>query len=56
MARTDELVGHTRRRPHAFGDIVRRYQQFVFNAIYHYLGPKKEIEDVVQEVFIKSRL
>ena len=55
MARTDaELVAATLDGDRdAFGDIVRRYQQFVFNAIYHYLGPKAEIEDVAQEVFIK---
>jgi RNA polymerase sigma-70 factor (ECF subfamily) len=55
MAQTDaELVAATLDGDkEAFGEIVKRYQQFVFNAIYHYLGPKAEIEDIAQEVFIK---
>jgi len=39
--------------PNAFGEIVRRYQQFVFNAVYHYLGVRGEVEDLAQEVFVK---
>ncbi len=55
MARTDaELVAATLAGdPNAFGEIVRRYQQFVFNAVYHYLGVRGEVEDVAQEVFLK---
>ncbi|HXK61869.1 MAG TPA: RNA polymerase sigma factor [Acidobacteriota bacterium] len=55
MARTDaELVAATLDGDaDAFGEIVRRYQQFVFNAIYHYLGSRGDVEDVAQEVFLK---
>lgn len=55
MARTDaELVAATLAGDAgAFGEIVRRYQQFVFNAVYHYLGVRGEVEDVAQEVFLK---
>ncbi|RPI24728.1 MAG: RNA polymerase sigma factor [Acidobacteria bacterium] len=55
MARTDaELVAATLDGDgNAFGDIVRRYQQFVFNAVYHYLGARGDVEDVAQEVFLK---
>jgi RNA polymerase sigma-70 factor (ECF subfamily) len=55
MAQTDaELVAATLAGDaNAFGDIVRRYQQFVFNAVYHYLGVRGDVEDVAQEVFLK---
>jgi RNA polymerase sigma-70 factor, ECF subfamily len=55
MERTDaELVDATLRGDSdAFAGIVKRYQHFVFNAIYHYLGPSADIEDVAQEVFLK---
>ena len=39
--------------PHAFEEIVERYQRLVFNIIYHYLGSRNEVEDLAQEVFLK---
>ena len=37
--------------PHAFEEIVERYQRLVFNIIYHYMGRRNEVEDLAQEVF-----
>ena len=55
MARTDvELVEATLGGdPHAFEEIVERYQRLVFNIIYHYVGARDEVEDVAQEIFLK---
>lgn len=39
--------------PHAFEEIVKRYQRLVFNIIYHYMGRRNEVEDMAQEVFLK---
>lgn len=39
--------------PHAFAEIVERYQRLVFNIIYHFLGYRGEAEDLAQEVFLK---
>ncbi len=55
MARTDaQLVKATLAgEPHAFEEIVERYQRLVFHIIYHYLGRRDEVEDLAQEVFLK---
>ena len=55
MARTDaQLVKATLAgEPHAFEEIVERYQRLVFHIIYHYLGRRDEVEDMAQEVFLK---
>ena len=55
MARTDaQLVKATLEgEPHAFEEIVGRYQRLVFNIVYHYLGRRGEVEDLAQEVFLK---
>jgi len=55
MPKTDpELVAEILRGDEdAFEEIVKRYQRFVFNAIYHYLGYNSEAEDVAQEIFLK---
>ena len=55
MARTDaQLVKATLEGdPHAFEEIVGRYQRLVFNIIYHYGGRRDEVEDLAQEVFLK---
>jgi RNA polymerase sigma-70 factor (ECF subfamily) len=37
----------------AFAEIVRAYQQMVFNLAYRYLGSHEEAEDLTQEVFIR---
>ena len=39
--------------PHAFEEIVERYQRLVFSIIYHYMGRRNEVEDLAQEVFLK---
>jgi RNA polymerase sigma-70 factor, ECF subfamily len=38
----------------AFGEIVRRNQQAVFNASYHVLGNVRDAEDATQEAFIRA--
>jgi RNA polymerase sigma-70 factor (ECF subfamily) len=38
----------------AFAEIVRRYQQAVFNAAYHVLGNIHDAEDAAQETFIRA--
>ena len=55
MARTDaELVEATLAGdPHAFEELVERYQRLVFNIIFHYAGFRNEVEDMAQEVFLK---
>lgn len=37
----------------AFEELVRRYQRFVCNIAYHYLGASDLVDDVAQEVFLK---
>ena len=37
----------------AFEELVRKYQQTVFNLAYHYLGSRNEVEDVAQKIFTK---
>ncbi len=37
----------------AFTQLVKKYQQQVFNLLFHYSGRKEDIEDLAQEVFIK---
>jgi RNA polymerase sigma-70 factor (ECF subfamily) len=37
----------------AFSVLVRKYQQTVFNVVYHNLGYRDEVEDVAQKVFSK---
>lgn len=37
----------------AFTQLVKKYQQQVFNLLFHYAGRKEDIEDLAQEVFIK---
>jgi len=38
---------------HAFAGLVRKYQQALFNLIYHSLGPRAEVEDIAQRIFAK---
>ena len=38
----------------AFGEIVQRNQQAVFNASYHVLGNVRDAEDATQEAFIRA--
>ena len=37
----------------AFEELVRRYQQAVFNTIYRYTGNRDDVQDLAQEVFVK---
>ena len=37
----------------AFEELVRKYQQTVFNLTYHYIGYREEVEDVAQKIFTK---
>lgn len=37
----------------AFEELVRKYQQTVFNLAYHYIGYRDEVEDVAQKIFVK---
>ncbi len=55
MPKTDEeLVKATLEGdPHAFEEVVERYQRLVFSIIYHYVGGRDLVEDLAQEVFLK---
>jgi RNA polymerase sigma-70 factor, ECF subfamily len=37
----------------AFEELVRKYQQTIFNLAYHYVGYRNEVEDVAQKIFTK---
>jgi RNA polymerase sigma-70 factor, ECF subfamily len=37
----------------AFDELVERYQRYVFNLVYQHLGDVDELQDVVQEVFLR---
>jgi RNA polymerase sigma-70 factor, ECF subfamily len=37
----------------AFEELVRKYQQTIFNLIYHSIGNRLDVEDVAQKVFSK---
>jgi RNA polymerase sigma-70 factor (ECF subfamily) len=39
--------------PLAFEELVRKYQQTLFNLAYHYIGYRSEVEDVAQKIFTK---
>lgn len=39
--------------PHAFEELVRKYQQVILNLAYHYVGWRDEIEDIAQKIFSK---
>ncbi len=38
----------------AFGQLVQRYQQTVFNVCFRMLGERREAEDLAQETFIRA--
>jgi RNA polymerase sigma-70 factor (ECF subfamily) len=42
--------------PHAFEELVRKYQQIVLNLVYHYMGHRNDVEDIAQKIFIKIYL
>ena len=37
----------------AFGQLVKKYEQAVFNTIYRYTGIRDDVEDLAQEIFVK---
>lgn len=48
-----QLIAQAQRgRREAFGELVRRYQDRVFNLAYRLLGSVQEAEDVTQETFL----
>ena len=50
-----ELVGRVRGGDSgAFAVLVSRYQDYMFNAIVHLVGPGHDVEDLAQEVFLKA--
>lgn len=40
--------------PEAFGELVKKYENFIYNTVYYVIGNKDDAFDVSQEVFIKS--
>jgi len=49
-----KLVGRCQEGdPAAFEELVRKYQQTIFNLAYHYLGSRNDVEDVAQKIFTK---
>lgn len=40
-------------REEGFEKLLRKYQQAVFNLVYHNLGPRVDAEDVAQKIFAK---
>jgi len=50
-----ELVLRTRSGElQAFGELVRRYQDSVFNVCYRLAGERREAEDLTQEAFLRA--
>jgi RNA polymerase sigma-70 factor (ECF subfamily) len=49
-----ELVGRCRKGDeYAFEELVRKYQQTVFNLVYHNIGYRNDVEDIAQKIFSK---
>jgi RNA polymerase sigma-70 factor (ECF subfamily) len=40
--------------PAAYGQLVQKYQDRLFNTLYHALGSREEAEDVVQDAFVQA--
>jgi RNA polymerase sigma-70 factor (ECF subfamily) len=40
----------------AFGELVRRHQDRLYNAIVHFIGDRTEAEDIVQDAFVQAYL
>ncbi|MCD6416366.1 MAG: sigma-70 family RNA polymerase sigma factor [Planctomycetes bacterium] len=38
----------------AFGRLVRKHQDYVYNAVYHMVGDDQDAEDLAQEVFVRA--
>jgi RNA polymerase sigma-70 factor (ECF subfamily) len=41
-------------RPEAFGVLVRKYQDRLFNTIVHLLGSREDAQDAVQDAFVRA--
>lgn len=41
-------------RTAAFGELVRRYQDRLYNAVYHLVGNAEDAQDVLQEAFLNA--
>ncbi len=50
-----ELVRRARKGDvEAFGRLVQRHEDYVFNAVFHLVGDEKDTEDLAQEVFLRA--
>ncbi len=38
----------------AFGEIVERHEEYVYNVVYHLVGNDQEADDIAQEVFVRA--
>jgi len=52
---TDEQLVENFKNGHndAFDELVRRYQQIIFNVAYRFLGNRQDVLDAAQDVFVK---
>ncbi len=49
-----EMVGRCQQgEALAFEELVRKYQQTVFNLVYHNIGHRNDVEDIAQKIFAK---
>ena len=46
----EALAGNTR----SFGELVQKYQNRLFNTMFHVVGSREEAEDVVQDAFVQA--
>lgn len=50
-----DLIRRTLRGDHvAYAELVRRYQDRLFNSVYRVTGQAEDAEDIVQETFVKA--
>ncbi len=50
-----ELVRQARRgNVSAFGDLVQRHQDYIYNAVFHLVSDEQDAEDLAQEVFLRA--
>ncbi len=50
----NELIASTLEgNQQAFEELIRRYQSFVHNVVYHYFAKREDVEEIAQEVFLK---
>lgn len=49
-----DLVGRSQKGDEkAFEELVRKYQQTIFNVVYHNIGYRADVEDIAQKIFAK---